>query len=425
MLSTPVNGLQKTTSHKVVLPFYIYGALSFLLACILLFFNTGIVQQHYFHPQTLAITHLMALGWGTMLILGASHQLLPVLIEGKLDSDLLASLSFIFAATGIPFLVSGFYYFQLGWVLQTGSVLVNIAVIMYFINVINSIYESKKYDIYAWCIATAALWLFATVFFGLLLVFNFTRSMLPENSLEYLSIHAHMGIVGWFLLLIIGVGARLIPMFLISKYSHAKSLWVMYILINTALLGFIALKTMHLYPAFYYYPFLLVLIALLLFGNYCYQAYKTRIRRQLDQQMKISLLSVALLLLPLLSLLGLIYFISVKQELPKITLLYGFCVFFGWITAIILGMTFKTLPFIVWNKVYQKRTLGKTPAPKELFSEKLFQLMSVIYLLGFVLFILGIIYPHNFLLKGGAAFLQASAICYVANVAKTVFHKAR
>lgn len=425
MLSTPVNGLQKTTSHKVVLPFYIYGALSFLLACILLLFNTGVVQQHYFHPQTLAITHLMALGWGTMLILGASHQLLPVLIEGKLDSDLLAWLSFIFAAAGIPFLVFGFYYFQLGWVLQTGSVLINAAVIMYFLNVINSIYESKKYDIYALCIATAALWLFATVFFGLLLVFNFTRSMLPENSLEYLSIHAHMGIVGWFLLLIIGVGSRLIPMFLISKYSHAKSLWAMYILINTALVSFIALKTMHLYPEFYYYPFLLVSIALLLFGNYCYRAYKTRIRRQVDEQMKISLLSVVLLLLPLLSLFGVIYFISVNQSLPKITLLYGFCIFFGWITAIILGMTFKTLPFIVWHKVYQKRAVGKTPAPKELFSEKLFQLMSLLYLLGFVLFMLGIIYPHNFLLKAGAASLLASAICYVANVAKTVFHQAR
>jgi cbb3-type cytochrome oxidase subunit 1 len=69
----------------------------------------GIIQQHYFNPKTLAITHLMALGWGTMIILGASHQLLPVLIEGKLDSYLLALLSFIFAAAGIPLLVTGFY----------------------------------------------------------------------------------------------------------------------------------------------------------------------------------------------------------------------------------------------------------------------------------------------------------------------------
>lgn len=423
MFATSVNGLQKTTSHKVVLPFYIYGALSFLLACVLLLINTGIVEQHYFNPQTLAITHLMALGWGTMLILGASHQLLPVLIEGKLDSDLLAYLSFIFAATGIPFLVFGFYYFHMGWVLQTGAVLINAAVIAYFLNVINSIYESKKYDIYAWCIATASLWLFATVFFGLLLVFNFTRSWLPENSLEYLSIHAHMGIVGWFLIVVIGVGSRLIPMFLISKYTDIKTLWWIYILINVALIIFITLKTLHIYQQYYYTPFLLVLIALMLFGNYCYQAYKTRIRKQVDEQMKISLLSVALLFLPLFSLFGVIYFISANEQVPKIVLLYGYCIFFGWITAIILGMTFKTLPFIVWNKVYQTRTTGKTPAPKELFSENLFKAMSVFYLVGFALFILGIIFPTNLLLKSGAAALLLSAIFYVLNVAKTLFHQ--
>ena len=73
-------GFQQTTTYKVVLPFYAYGALSFLTACILLLFNTNITGEHHFHPVTLTITHLMALGWGTMVILGASHQLLPVLI---------------------------------------------------------------------------------------------------------------------------------------------------------------------------------------------------------------------------------------------------------------------------------------------------------------------------------------------------------
>ncbi|HMW94063.1 MAG TPA: hypothetical protein PKE67_04135, partial [Chitinophagales bacterium] len=72
------NGLQQTTSYKVVIPFYVYAAVSLLIGTILLFFHTDIAHQHYFHPYTLAITHTMALGWGTMIIFGASHQLLPV-----------------------------------------------------------------------------------------------------------------------------------------------------------------------------------------------------------------------------------------------------------------------------------------------------------------------------------------------------------
>lgn len=416
------NGLQKTTSYKVVLPFYAFAAISFFVACVLLLVNTSVIHQHYFQPQTLAITHLMALGWGTMIILGASHQLLPVLIEGKLSSDLLAYLSFTFAAIGIPLLVIGFYIFHTGWMLQTGAVLINAAVICYLVNVVSSIYESSKQDVYAWFIATASLWLFATTFFGLLLVFNFTRSLLPGNSTEYLSLHAHMGIAGWFLLLVIGVASRLLPMFLISKYTETKTLWWIYGLINTGLVSFIILRTFDLHPQFYYLPFLLVLLALILFARYCFKAYKVRIRKQVDEQMKVSLFSIALLFLPLLALVVVIGLVSTNVNANTV-LLYGFCIFFGWITAIIFGMTFKTLPFIVWNKVYHTRAVGKTPTPKELFSEKLFKVMAILYLAGFVLFLFGIIALNDILLKTGAVLLLASAIFYVCNVAKTVLHK--
>ncbi|HUH33447.1 MAG TPA: hypothetical protein VLZ28_05800, partial [Daejeonella sp.] len=169
-------------------------------------------------------------------------------------------------------------------------------------------------------------------------------------------------------------------------------------------------------------PFLLVLIALILFGRLCYKAYGLRIRKKVDEQMKVSLLSVVLLFLPLIALLLVIYFISIDER-PNIVLLYGFCIFFGWITAIIFGMTFKTLPFIVWNKVYRSRAGGKTPAPKELFSERIFQIMALLYLVGFVLFLAGIILLNDILLKSGAASLLASAMFYVWNVAKTLFHQ--
>jgi hypothetical protein len=103
----------KTTFYKVVLPFYGYAAASFFIATVLLFFTASDFTKHYFHPHTLAITHIMALGWGTMMILGASHQLVPVLIEGCLYSNKLATLSFLFAALGIPMLVYGFYVFNM------------------------------------------------------------------------------------------------------------------------------------------------------------------------------------------------------------------------------------------------------------------------------------------------------------------------
>ncbi len=421
----PIAGLQQTSSYKVVLPFYLYAGISYLIATVLLFLHSDAGQSHYFHPHTLAITHTMALGWGTMIIMGASHQLLPVIIEGKLDSNPMAYLSFVFTALGIPVLVYSFYRFNTGWLMQLGAALVNFGVFCYVMNVVTSIIQSKKYEIHAWYMGAASVWLFCTTFVGMLLVFNFSKPLLPSDSVEYLSLHAHLGLIGWFLLLVIGVASRLVPLFLISKYTNNQLLKVIFVLINVSLLSVVVFQLMRFSTYYYYISLILALVGILLFVVFVYKAYKVRIRKGIDEQMKISILAVGQMLLPLLVLLGVLLLMPTGEK-PYLSLLYGFSIFFGWLTAIILGMTFKTLPFIVWNKVYHDRAHGnKTPAPKALFSEPLFKWMSIAYLLGFVLFSIGIVTNQSLLLKSGAAALLLSAILYVANTTKVFLHKAQ
>ena len=426
MMSPLIGGLQKTTNYKVVLPFYSYASLGFLLGTILLLFSTGAVGAHYFNPQTLAITHTMALAWGTMIIFGASHQLLPVLVEGKLDSDRLAYLTFGFTAIGIPLLIYGFYVFDTGWPLQTGAILVNIGVICYVANVLGSAFKSThRKNVHAWYVITATLWLFSTTFFGLLLVLNFHTPILSRNSVDYLSIHAHLGIVGWFVLMVIGVGSRLIPMFLISKYTNDRVLWLVFALLNGALIGFVVLYLLAVPATLLYIPVIIGLAAIVLFGRHCYRAYKSRIRKGVDQQVKTSLISVAQMLLPFVALLLALAFLP-QGQFPRIAMIYGFCIFFGWITAIILGMTFKTMPFIIWNKVYHNQAhKGKTPTPKEIFNDRVYRIMLYSYLVGFIIFTLGIAVLSQLVLKTGALALLIAAILYVYNVAITAGHKAK
>jgi hypothetical protein len=238
---TPGSGLTQNTSYKVVLPFYIYGAVSLVVAAILLFFSSSSFLQHYFHPETLAITHVMALGWGTMMILGASHQLVPVLIEGKLHSNALAYLTFFSAACGIPLLIYAFYTFNMGWPAQTGAILINVAVVFYLINIGISMAKSNKENIHAVYVFTATMWLLITTIVGLFLVYNFTHNILSGDSVSYLPLHAHLGIIGWFVLLVMGVGSRLIPLFLISKYNNLKQLWWIYGLVNFGLIFFLVI----------------------------------------------------------------------------------------------------------------------------------------------------------------------------------------
>lgn len=424
VISATNTSLVKNTTHKVVIPFYVYASLSFLAATILLFSSTNAFVQHYFHPKTLAITHIMALGWGTMIILGASYQLVPVLIEAKLYSNFLAYLSFVLAGVGIPLLVSAFFWFHFAWPAHAGAILINAAVVCFLVNLAVSILQSRHKNVHAVFVFTASAWLLVTTVIGLLLVYNFTLSLLPADSVHYLSLHAHVGIVGWFLLLVMGVGSRLIPMFLISKYDNPKILWRIYFLVNGGLLSFVLLFLFSAPTVFYALPVLSLLASLVLFGRYCQKAYRERIRKQVDEQVKISLFSIVLMALPIGLLIILLFFLLFSFKNTTVVLAYGFSIFFGWLTAIILGMTFKTLPFIVWNKVYHNKAgLGKTPNPKDLFSANVFNGMSVAYLAGFALFTAGVFTGNTLLLQVATIFLLIASVLYNFNILKMLLHK--
>lgn len=415
-------GLQQTTSHKVVIPFYAYAALSIFVGLLMLFLNLEIFDNHHFFSKTLAITHIMALGWGSMIIFGASYQLLPVIISSKLYSNNLAYLSFIFSAIGIPILITGFYVFDTKNLLLLGGILINIGVVFYLINVILSIYKSKKTEVRVWFMLTSSLWLFSTTFFGLILVLNFHQTILAESSLSYLNLHAHMGIIGWFLLMILGVGSRLIPMFLISQHQDSKALWKIFILVNSGLVSYLLIQIFKIHYTANYFSILLILLGFYFFGQFCYRAYRGRIRKKIDFPMKLSLISVVQMILPMIILLIVLLIFPIQQQ--RLSLLYGFCIFFGWITSMIFGMTFKTLPFIIWNSVYHNKThQGKTPAPKDLFDEKVYRAMMISYIIGFGLSILGIILEFYTLIWIGVFSLLISAILYVFNSIKIMFHK--
>ena len=130
-------------------------------------------------------------------------------------------------------------------------------------------------------------------------------------------------------------------------------------------------------------------------------------------------------MVPIIILAAIILFFTIVDS-KQLVLLYGFTIFFGWITTIILGMTFKTMPFIVWNKVYSSKAgLGKTPNPKDLFSDKIFIANSITYLIGFIVFSWGIIQSNILVLNIGAIFLIITAVLYNINVFKILFHKAK
>lgn len=143
--------------------------------------------------------------------------------------------------------------------------------------------------------------------------------------------------------------------------------------------------------------------------------------------MKVSLLSVLIMCLPILFLIIIVIgLMTTHYGNLNVVISYGFVIFFGWITSIILGMTFKTLPFIIWNRTYHHLAgKAKTPNPKDLFSEPVFKWMALVYVLGFVLFTAGILLGVPFILQAASALLLLSSLLYNWNVLTLFMHKSQ
>ncbi|ROI07720.1 hypothetical protein EGI11_08500 [Chryseobacterium sp. H3056] len=409
----------KAPGNGAVLPFYATGAVMFLVLCVLMLFSPETFTKHYFTPHLLTMVHIAALGWGTMVIFGAAHQLLPVICEQDLYSEKLAAFVWYTLTLGMILLVTNFWKLTVGWLMIFGGSLVVFSVILYLFNVVQTTKICTKYSIQKLYVLSSAIWLLFTVVMGLLLAINLKFSFFDVSHLEILKLHAHVGFAGWFLQLITGVSSKLVPMFLLGKSKKDFMLKYAFIFQNAGLVLFLADGYFLGVTARVLIYALIVLVGIVCWLLFLFDNYKNRLRKRVELLMKHSFLSFLALIIAVL-LIPAVYF----AEGYRWAMLYGTLIFMGWITSIILGKTFKTLPFIIWNDHY-KNLSGKVkvPLPKDLYSEKLTMWQFRIFIAAFLVFALGIIVQNVLVIRAGATLWVAVAVLYNVNVFKLILHK--
>ena len=423
-----MNNLQtgNAPSLSVVGPHFIFSALSFLCLTVFIILAGTDVLGPYFSGKLVAITHLAVLGWASMLAFGALYQLIPVVFETALYSELLAKITFWIFAVAILLLVYSFWTSSYGTTLIYASSLMFIAVSGFIGNVLFSKRMGKQ-NIQSRYVVTAILWLLLAALLGLLIAINFKYPFLSQIHLHYLKIHAHLGLVGWFVTLIVGVSSSLIPMFLISHNLKEDKLNYAYYLINGGLLllslDWLVLQGTVLVPVYW----MSISLGIILYLVFVWEVYQKRLRKELDVGMKHTLISVLSMLLPILLSLTVMLKLDFQNSFHlRATTLYGFSIIFGLITPIILGQTYKTLPFIIWLHKY-KQLVGKykTPLPKELYSEQLANLQFYSYNLAIIVLVTAIISDSIWMIRIGSYTLLVTAILYNLNVFKIIFHKVK
>lgn len=411
----------RTPSANIVVSHYIYGTLAFLLACTMLTFSSaGHISGHFFNPLLLGITHIVVLGWITMIIFGALYQLIPVIMETQLYSQRLARITFCMLGCGVPVLAYAFLEFKAGSWLQTGAILVCLSVILFSFNIFMSFprnYARKTEDEF---ISYATGWLLLTALFGTLLVFNLTYPLLSVPHTRFLKLHAHLGFIGWFLLLVTGVSYKLIPMFLVSINRKPRLMSIVFYLINGGLLLMMISWGLNLSAALLMTGGILVILAIALYTGFLWNTYKKAARKKPDIGMKFTGIAFIFLLTPIVT--GLYIFIA--NAGVSTGSLYGFMVIFGFFSALVMGMTYKTLPFIIWLKKFRHKA-GKEniPLPKDLYNNTLAHIQLLSYSSGFPAFIAGFLGKWDVLVKTGSILLMITAMLFVFNVFKIIFGK--
>lgn len=218
---------------RTVSKYFVAAIISFVLLNLLLLLNHSDIIGHHFNPKILAITHIATLGWISMIIFGALFQLVPVVLDVKLFSEVLAEVQFWIYLIGVIGLVYSFWFFETGFYMNISAILLNLAMFIFDFNIIMTFTRVKKWNITGLYLASAIFHLIVTAIAGLLLAINLGSPYIKIDHLQYLNLHAHVAFIGWVSMVVMGVAYKLIPMFTLSHgYSMKYANWAFWLIIS-------------------------------------------------------------------------------------------------------------------------------------------------------------------------------------------------
>ncbi|HEX5504378.1 MAG TPA: hypothetical protein VFW96_17270, partial [Thermomicrobiales bacterium] len=170
----------------------------------------------FYDPRLLAFVHLNTLGVIAALILGASYQLVPVVVETPLASARLGRLSFWCLLGGIAVFLAGLDRLWLP-ALATGGTLLAVAFGLYAAVIAATLARAPRLDVVAWHIAVALAGAVGAVALGFTLALNKGTGLLGPLTLRLLAAHATLMLGGWVAPMLAGVAYRLVGMFTLAE----------------------------------------------------------------------------------------------------------------------------------------------------------------------------------------------------------------
>ena len=324
-------------------------------------------------PETLVLVHLVAIGWLSLLMLGALFQFVPVLVARPLHSNRLPLPSLVLIVSGLAALLLGFL--QMGGYLAlphscfpAASALLGAGVSLALWNLGRTLWAARPLPISARFVTVGLASIAVTAMLGILFALTLggvvSHPALMAIASQGVPVHAIVGLGGWLTFTAMGVSYRLLAMFMLAPELDGASTRAAFhfgsAALALAIFGGVALILLgdHLALALAAAG-ALGLASVAIYWKDMAHLYRARKRRVIELNSRMA--GFALISLGLAATLALAA--TVLGVLPRLAGAVAFLTAFGWLSGLGLAMLYKIVAFMTWLECYGP-VLGKMPTPR-------------------------------------------------------------
>lgn len=404
---------EQTPVLSVPLRFLLTAPLFAVLAALVLLWFGPAAMVSRWSPVTLAVTHLLTLGFLAMCMIGSLLQILPVVagidipntrVVGVITHGLLSAGTILLASA---FLSSNPLLFKL-------AIPVLLATFAWlFLSGLRAVWTAAEATAMLTAIRLSLTSLVVAVALGATAASAFAWPI-PLPLMQLTDLHAAWGLLGWVGLLVVGIAYQVVPMFQVTPvYPEPVTKWL-----SRVAFGLLALWSFALYfgPELPWHKVLFTVVAgaYVAFGLTTLYLLSKRKRPKPDATTMFwrtslsSLLACAVLWIG-----GRVY--PQIDAMPAYPLLIGILFIVGFAYSVINGMLYKIVPFLVWYHLQNRLAGGCTKAPnvKQILPDRSAEQQFRAHLLALTLLIGGAIFPQWLSHAGAAAFAVSSGWLWV------------
>lgn len=324
-------------------------------------------------PMTLAVVHLLTIGWLTILMLGALHQFIPVITAQGRVAGTSALVSLIFMLVGLGAMEAGFLTLDgrlptdVLTALPIGGTLVLVGVAIAVTTLSQTLWQARPLPFSARFVAAGLVFLVVALGMGIVLGLVFSvPKWIPWTGAftDGLRLHLLAGLIGWFTLIAIGVSYRLLSMFTLAPEERGPLGTAVFILVTGGLAVTWLLDVAAVLGAPVPRALVAVAAAAMGLGFVLYlvdiaRLYRARRRRKLELNTGMAIPALAAFALSIL----LAVYLCVQGSTESAIGALGYLFLFGWLSGLGLSQLYKVVPFLTWLERYGS-VLGKQVVPR-------------------------------------------------------------